>query len=123
MIQAVFLVLLAETFTMVGQILYKKSADKLGSPQSNESGRYVKFILGVLRMPGVWAGLFAMALGLFIWLLALSKFELSLVFPISSIQYILGLIGSKVFLREKIDRGRLIGTLLVAVGIVAISFS
>jgi undecaprenyl phosphate-alpha-L-ara4N flippase subunit ArnE len=123
MIKAILLVLLSELFTMVGQVLYKRSANGLGSPALKTWSAYVKFIGDVLQLPGIWLGLFCMGLALIIWLVALSQYDLSLVFSVGSIQYILSLVGAKCFLHEKIDRGRVIGTCLVALGILVISFS
>ena len=60
---------------------------------------------------------------LFFWLVALAGSDLSIVFPLGSIQYVLVLFASQLFLKEKIDRKKLIGTLLVMVGVIAIARS
>lgn len=123
MIQAILLVVVSESCTMVGQILYKKGTNQLEPPSLKNQGSYLRFFWAILQLPGIWLGLFCMGVGLVVWLIALSKFDLSLVFPVSSMQYILALIGSRIFLREKIDRMKLLGTLLITGGIIAISFS
>ena len=64
-----------------------------------------------------------MAIGLVVWLLAIAQGNLSLVFPIGSLQYILILFLAHKFLGEKIDRMKLIGTLFVMAGIVLMSVS
>jgi uncharacterized membrane protein len=58
-----------------------------------------------------------------LWLIALAQGDLSLVFPIGSIQYIFVLFSAHIFLNEKIDRMKLIGTFLVVAGIILITIS
>jgi len=123
MIAAILTVLLGEAFTATGQILLKKSTGRIEMPAFSDAVSYLAFARRVLVLPGIWLGLFAMAIGLVIWLIALSWFNLSLVFPIGSVQYVLVLFASRIFLHEKIDRMKLAGTFLVVAGILIISFS
>jgi uncharacterized membrane protein len=122
MIAAFLIVLLGESFTALGQILYKKNTNRLEAHSLNSMRSYFVFMKDVLLLPGIWLGLLSMAIGLIIWLVALSRFDLSFVFPASSILYVLILFASRVFLNEKIDAMKLIGTSLVMVGIIAITF-
>jgi drug/metabolite transporter (DMT)-like permease len=123
MIAAISIVLLGESFTAFGQILLKRSTNKLETPALKSIGSYFAFARNVLRLRGIWLGLLFMAVGLIIWLIALSWFELSLVFPIGSVQYVLVLFASRVFLNEKITWMKLTGTFLIVVGIVGLAFS
>ena len=122
MIAAFLIVLLGESFTALGQILYKKNTNRLEAHSLKNMRSYFTFIKDVLRLPGIWLGLLSMAVGLIVWLVALSRFDLSFVFPASSILYVLILFASRIFLNEKIDAMKLIGTSLVIVGIIAITF-
>ena len=60
---------------------------------------------------------------LVVWLAALSQGELSLVYPLSSLQYLMVLFAARLFLKEKMDLAKITGTLLIASGIVLISLS
>jgi uncharacterized membrane protein len=64
-----------------------------------------------------------MGLGLAVWIIALAQGDLSIVFCLGSMQYVLILFGAHFFLGEKIDRMKLMGTLLVAFGIILITLS
>ena len=64
-----------------------------------------------------------MAAGLTAWLFALTGGALSVVFPLGSFQYVLILIMARIFLGEKIDTMKLLGTFLVVVGIILITLS
>lgn len=121
MFKIIILVLLSEIFTAVGQVLFKKSANSLGSHNLREARGQIRFLSEVVSKPYIWMGLGAMIAGLIVWLFALAQGDLSLVFPIGSIQYILILFMAHIFLNEKIDAGKALGTFLVMMGIVLIT--
>jgi len=123
MIRIVLLVLLAEVFTSIGQVLFKKSTNALEAYSLRGVAVHVRFMREVLASPAIWAGLFSMVIALAIWLMALAAGDLSVVFPIGSSQYILIPFLAHRFLGEKIDRMKLIGTILVVFGIVLITVS
>lgn len=123
MIASVLVVTLGETFSVMGHIFFKKSTNKLTVPELKNLPSYLSFAKTVLCLPGIWLGLASMVAGLIIWMFALSAFELSLVFPISSVQYVVVLIASRLFLREKIDFMKVFGTSLIIAGIVITTIS
>ncbi len=121
MVKIILLVLLAEILATIGQILLKKSANSL-EPGRLKGGRtYVRLLRDVALKPLLWAGLFSMSVSLVFWLMALAGGQLSLVFPIGSIQYVFILFFAHFLLGEKIDRVKLTGTFLVMLGIVLIT--
>jgi len=124
MIKILLLVLLAETFTAAGQILLKKSAN---SAQSSYDLRrldaHARYLRDVLTHPALWGGFLAMGAGLIVWIVALAQGDLSLVFPLGSLQYILILFLAHSYLGEKVDRMKFIGTFLVVAGIILIAIS
>lgn len=120
---AILVVLTGEFFTAIGQLFLKRNTNQLEAPALSVPGTYWAFAKRVLCRPGIWLGLFFMALGLVIWLIALSWFNLSLVFPLGSVQYILVLFASRIFLKEKFNAMKIYGTLLIIAGIIAVSFS
>lgn len=123
MIKVLWLVLLAEIWNTAGQILFKKSANALEAPHLKNLQSYLSFLKSVFSMPAIWLGLGAMGLGLWFWLRALAQSDLSVVFPLGSVQYILTLAAAGLFLGEKMDRLKIAGTLLVTAGIVLIALS
>jgi drug/metabolite transporter (DMT)-like permease len=123
MVKIILLVLLSESITVIGQILFKKSTNNIGTYNLRDGSDRIRFLAEIFTTPQLWLGLLAMALGLIVWLFAIAQGNLSLVFPIGSVQYILILFLAHKFLGEKIDRMKLIGTLLVMAGIVLMSVS
>jgi len=123
MVKIILLVLLSEAITVIGQILFKKSTNNIGIYNLRNGSDRIRFLSEIFTRPHLWLGVLAMAIGLIVWLFAIAQGDLSLVFPIGSLQYILVLFLAHKFLGEKIDRMKLIGTLLVMAGIVLMSVS
>jgi len=123
MIKIILLVLLSELFMAVGHILFKKTTNALGIFNLRRLQTHILFLKEVLMRPMIWVGFMSMAVGLVIWLVALAQGDLSLVFPIGSLQYILILFSAHIFLNEKIDKMKSLGTLLVVLGITLIAVS
>jgi drug/metabolite transporter (DMT)-like permease len=122
-LKIILLVTVAEIFTAAGQMLFKKSANAADSYNLRRLDTHAMFLKDVMANPALWGGFAAMGAGLAVWILALSQGDLSLVFSLGSMQYIMILFGAHYFLGEKIDRMKSIGTFLVVLGIVLITLS
>jgi len=123
MMRLVFLVLLSETLAAAGQVLMKRGANMAGAHNLRRIGAHIPFLRDVLSKPSLWLGFCAMTVSLVVWLIALAQGDLSLVFSLGSMQYILILILSRLFLNEEIDMMKVAGTLLVAFGIALMTIS
>ena len=123
MVKIILIVILAEIFTAIGQILLKKSANAADSYNLRRLDAHARFLAEIFTNPTLWGGFLAMGIGLVVWIIALAQGDLSLVFSLGSLQYIIILFGAHFFLGEKIDRMKLVGTLLVVSGIILITIS
>ena len=123
MIKILIFIIIAEIWTAIGQVLLKKSTNSLEAQSLRGYGNFTRFIRNVLSKPTIWIGLASMAVGMAVWLMALAQGDLSLVFSIGSIQYIMILFLSHFLLGEKIDKMKLTGTFLVVLGIILITIS
>lgn len=123
MTKIIALVIVSEIFTAFGQVLFKKSTNEVGVYSLRHLDAHSRFLGDIFKRPSLWTGFVFMGMGLVVWLFALAEGDLSLVFPIGSIQYILILFSAHFFLDEKIDAMKLVGTLLVVMGIILISIS
>lgn len=121
MLKILSLILFAEFWNTAGQIFFKKGTNAAGSPSLKTFDAYAAFIRKIIAVPWIWFGLLAMALGLVAWLMALARTDLSIAYPIGSLQYLLTLAAARIFLGEKIDRMKVAGTLLISLGIVLIA--
>lgn len=123
MIKIILLVVVAEIFTAVGQVLLKKSANQADVYNLRSPDTLLLFLRDVLSRPALWGAFLAMGAGLIVWIIALAQGDLSLVFPMGSLQYVLILFSAHVYLGEKVDRMKFLGTFLVVAGITLIAIS
>lgn len=123
MIRTILYVLMAETWNTVGQLLFKTAANTFPPVQEGGWRSYLVFLGTVIRQPRILLGLFFMTGGLIFWIAALSQAALGVVFVLGSMQYILILIASRLFLGEKIDMMRFLGTLFIAAGITLVALA
>ena len=114
MLEVIALVLFSGLFDLTGQIFYKKSLNVI------KTRRYLDFMKTALSSPKIWLGFSCMGISIIVWLIALEQTELSIAYSLYSMEYILTLIGARIFLSEKIDGNKLAGTLLVVLGIVLV---
>jgi drug/metabolite transporter (DMT)-like permease len=117
MVKTILLVLAAEILASWGQILFKKSANALDTYELHRIEGHAALVRDVLSRPMIWSGILAMTASLVVWIFALASAELSVVFSLGSMQYIVILFTARYFLDEKIDLSKLVGTLLVVAGI------
>ncbi len=75
----------------------------------------------IFLVPNVIIGLLFYAVSTVFWLIALSKIELSVAYPMLSMGYILLMIISYFLLNESITVYKVVGTLLVVAGVTLIS--
>ena len=117
------LILLSELWGIAGQIFYKKTVNRLETPNLRDIGSYMKFLKGVVTARSTWIGVFFILGGLATWLTVLAQANLTIAFPVDSIQYIVTLIAAHIFLGEKINRLKVVGTFLVVCGIILVAMS
>ena len=123
MIKVLIFIIVAEVWTAIGQVLLKKSANSMEAHSLRSAGNITYFIKNVTSRPMTWMGLSFMSVGMVVWLMALAQADLSIVFSIGSIQYVMILFLAHYLLGEKIDGMKLAGTLLVVSGIILITIS
>ena len=120
MMKIILIVLVSELFMTVGHILFKKTTNAFETYSLRGLRPQMRFLADILKEPSIWTGFLSMVIGLIIWLIALAQGDLSVVFSIGSLQFILILFSANIFLNEKIDKMKLLGTVLVIFGIVLI---
>jgi uncharacterized membrane protein len=123
MIKTILLILFSEMWNTAGQVFFKKGANDIDLERVHDVRSYLDLLQKSLKKPFIWLGFLSMAVGLGIWLIALAGAELSFVFPVGSLQYLAIMVAAWMFLGEEIDRMKLIGTLLVVLGVILIAVS
>lgn len=122
-LKVVLLIIFGEIWGIAGQIFYKKAVSKIATPNLRSFASYMAFVRKVMADPKIWLGLIFISCGLAIWLVALAQADLSLAFPVDSMHYLMTLVMANIFLGEKINKLKVIGTLFVIGGIILVAFS
>lgn len=102
---------------VVGQFLMKFGVNKVGGLE--ELG-LLKFMTTAFLSPFIILGLGFYAFSAILWVIMLSKLDLSVAYPALSIGYILVLLVSMLFLGEQVSLIRFAGIFLIMLGILFI---
>ena len=106
---------------VIGQLCFKIGLDRL--PELEGGFRLNAFWGQVFQAPMLWAGIGAYVIEFFIWLEALSRAPLSLLFPAAALAYCGVVYTGKVFLGEHVSRRRWMGTLVITLGVLLVSIA
>jgi len=106
----------------IGQVLLKKGMATMG-PVTIAVSRLPAILLGIATNPFVVVGLLIYVSGTLFWLAALSRVDLSFAYPFASLSYVLMLAAAWFLFSENISWMRILGTVVVALGVVLISRS
>ncbi len=99
---------------VVGQFCMKFGVNKVGGFE--ELG-LVKFMMASFLSPFIILGIGLYAFSAVLWVILLSKLDLSVAYPALSIGYVLVLLISMLFLGEQVSLIRFGGVLLIMLGI------
>jgi ceramide glucosyltransferase len=100
-----------------GEICLTHAMKLLGEVHDFRPGAIVKFVFRALRVGWLWFAVFLMAASFFSFLTMLSWFPVSFVIPVTSLAYVAGAIGAKLFLGEKLNATRWAGIVLICLGV------
>jgi drug/metabolite transporter (DMT)-like permease len=105
-----------------GQILLKHGMVLIGEVTLN-ADQMLSVLFRLATNPFVLGGLALYAGGTVFWLAALSRVDLSYAYPFASLSYIVMLLAAWLLFEEQITPLRLLGTLVVGIGVLLISRS
>jgi drug/metabolite transporter (DMT)-like permease len=116
-IRQLFFVLIPIGFTISGELTLKASINLLPQPLVLSEFYRLAFI------PGVWLGIGLIMIAGILWLIAMSRFELSFLYPFLSTDYIVVIIASQIFLNESVSLQRYVAAGFIILGLLVISKS
>ncbi|NTU75687.1 MAG: EamA family transporter [Anaerolineaceae bacterium] len=109
-------ILISVVGSIVGQLLLKVGMSSLGPITLS----WDKILITLWRMAtnlNVFIGLVIYLAGTVFWLAALSRVDLSYAYPFASLSYVVMLVASWMLFDEKITLSRIIGSLVIGVGV------
>jgi ceramide glucosyltransferase len=100
-----------------GEICLTHAMKLLGEVHDFHPRAIFAFVLRALRVGWLWFGVLLMAASFFSFLAMLSWFPVSFVIPATSLAYVAGAFGAKLFLGEQLNGTRWAGILLICLGV------
>lgn len=101
---------------IAGQILLKTGISKIGKIEFSLT-MLLPLIIKILTNHFIIIGIICYVIGLFTWILALSKVPISLAYPLLSISYVIIVVISSIFFHEHISLIRWIGVGVIILGV------
>lgn len=114
-------VILTIIFTTYGQLVIKIGVNKLGNFSTASASSIYHYFFKAFTNLWILSGLFAALLAALCWIAAMSKFELSTVYPFQSINFILVPALSIYLFQENFNWFKVAGVAIIVVGIFVFS--
>jgi drug/metabolite transporter (DMT)-like permease len=106
-----------------GELCVTRAMKKIGEVRDFRPASLVRTIIRVLGVGWMWLGVALMAIAFFSLLGMLSLENVSFVVPVTALNYVVGALGGKFFLGERVMGRRWAGVLLVCIGVTCVFFS
>ncbi|MDF5728181.1 MAG: EamA family transporter [Rhizonema sp. PD38] len=98
-------------------LLVSKAMKQTGEISTLQLRKLLSIANRAVKNPLFVSGFFLQVCTFFIYLTVLSWADLSLVTPATSINYLIGIIGAKFFLKENVTKERWLGAILIGCGV------
>lgn len=102
---------------VLGQILFKIGVPRGGGLQLNN----LESIYKTLLSPYVFAGIAIYVFATVLWLYIISKYEISTVYPMQSLAYVLMAFAAVLLFNESIGATKWLGIALIVIGVIFIT--
>jgi ceramide glucosyltransferase len=100
-----------------GEICLTHAMKLLGEVHDFHPRAILKFVFRAVRVSWLWIAVLLMAVSFFSFLAMLSWFPVSFVIPATSLAYVAGAFGAKLFLGERLNATRWAGILMICLGV------
>ncbi len=110
-------------FSSIGLAAFGQIILKIGMTKNGELNLGLIPLIKAFANPYILLGLFLYGISLILWLVVLSKEQLSFVYPMVAFSYVVVTVLAKFILHEEIPMFRWIGLFLIISGIVCIAKS
>ncbi len=114
MIKNLLLIIFTVFLNTAGQFMMKAGINRIGKIDLT---RFLEFLPRVVTSGFVLGGFLAYALSAVLWIVILSRAELSWAFPMVSLSYVLTALFSPFLLGESFSLQRFIGILVICAGV------
>jgi len=116
------LILTGVLLNAAAQMLLKASVSEIGSISLNLN-RAWPVAQRLMSEPWLWLGLLCYGISVVVWILALSRVDVSIAYPMLSIGYIVNAFAAWWLLGESLGSGKLAGIGIIVVGVIVLARS
>lgn len=120
MMLTLILVLIPAITGVAGQLLLKVGMSNLGALEISMAA-IPSILIKIITSPYILVGLAIYFGGVFFWLLALNRADLSFVYPFASLSYVLITVASAVLLHENVSPTRWLGMFVICAGVLIVA--
>jgi len=103
-------------FTVYGQLVIKWQVNQAGEFPP-EMGEKILFIIKLLLTPWVISSFASAFIASLFWMAAMTQFDISFAYPFMSLSYVIVMVLSIAFMGEKFMWSKVIGTLVIILGL------
>ena len=114
MVSGLIIVLIVVLISSVGQIMLKQGVSNVGGLKLSEI--FSLKLFSVLFYPLIFFGILFYAGAMILWLVGLSTMDVSFMYPLISMGYIITTFFAVVFLNEQVTLVRWLGVILIVLG-------
>lgn len=118
MLKNLLLIVLTVCLNTAGQFMMKAGINRIGTI---DLSRFLHYLPRIVVSPFVMGGFASYAVSAVLWIVILSRAELSWAFPMVSLSYVITAILSPVLLGESFSVQRFIGILVICAGVFLVS--
>ncbi len=115
------LIVLSVAISAFAQIALKAGMASPSVQRAVAAGMGVPTIVQIAFSPFVILGLFLYFLSMAVWLLVLSKVEVSFAYPFVALGFVLTALFGRVFFHDTLSLAKIVGTLLIMTGVVVMA--
>ena len=112
------LIFISLCFTLSGQLVQKLAADK-----ATLISKPSPFLSRLFSQHETWWAIVCLGLGALMWLFVLYYMDVSKAFPFLSLNFVIIMLVSRLYLKEVISKQRWVGVGFITLGIVLVSLS
>ncbi len=114
------MILFCVSLGAIGQLTLKHGMNSVGA--ITKTGAIMK-VFGAFSNPFVLAGFVLYGFSALVWMIVLSRVEVSWAYPMVSISYVIVMAASYFLFQEDVDLARIMGTLIICVGVFLVARS
>ena len=123
MTKLLLILLIGLAFEAAGVILLKKGMNQIGEVKKISSSEVVRLLKSGASNPSILMGVFFEALFFASLLMLMSKSDISFLWPLTALSFVITTFAALLFLNEKVSSVRWAGVVFIMIGAALISYS